>query len=148
MLRASLDGETRKDVYGRSYTQSSMEVEGTPEGVRVTIYGVVDAAPKPVNSKRGSPLQFFLVEYDPKKPQEPIKHEVWVRDKMREELKALKLKKDDCIEAVLYRHSWTVELQGGGKQTHTRHNLAKVLKVDRKDDAKRSKREQSATREE
>src|SRR2546421_8002151 len=100
MLRASLDGPGRKDVYGRSYTQSSMDVEGTPEGVRVTIYGVVEAAPKPVTTKRGSPLQFFLVEYDPKKPEEPLRHEVWVRDKMREEVKTLKLKKDDCIEAV------------------------------------------------
>ncbi len=61
---------------------------------------------------------------------------------MREEVKALKLKKDDCIEAVLYRHTWEVELQGGGKQTHTCHNLAKIIKVDRKGDAKRSKKEQ------
>jgi hypothetical protein len=142
MLRASLDGQIRKYVYGTSYTQSSMEVTGTPEGVRVTIFGVVDAAPKPVNNKRGSPLQFFLVEYDPKKPDEPLRHEVWARNKLRDEVKALKLKRDDTIEAVLYRHTWEVELQGGGKQTHTRHNLAKVIKVDRKGDAKRSKTEQ------
>ena len=148
MLRASLDGQTHKDVYGRSYTQSSMEVEGTPEGKRLTIYGVVEAVPKPVNNKRGSPLQFFLVEYDPAKPQEPIRHEVWVREKAREEVTALRLKKGDCIEAVLYRHTWDVDLQGGGKQTHTRHNLAKVLKVDRFDAAKRVKREQSGTKEE
>src|SRR5713101_6549978 len=38
LLRESQTGHTRKDVYGRSYTQSSLEVEGTPEGVRVTIY--------------------------------------------------------------------------------------------------------------
>ncbi len=142
LLRASQDGLTRKDVYGRSYTQSSLEVEGTPEGVRVTIYGVVDAAPKPVNNKRGSPLQFFLVEYNPGKPDEPLKHEVWATNTMREEVKALKLKKDESIEAVLYRHTWEVELQGGGKQTHTRHNLAKIIKVYRKEDAKRPKTEQ------
>src|SRR5260370_28922772 len=124
-----------------------MEVEGTPEGVRVTIFGVVDAAPKAVNNKRGSPFQFFLVEYDTEKPNEPIRHEVWVRNTMREEVKALKLKKDDSIEAVLYRHTWDVELQGGGKQTHTRHNLAKVVKVDRKGDAKRFNTKQSGTRE-
>ncbi len=82
-------------------------------------------------------MQLFLVEYDPKKPDEPLRHEVWVRDKMREEAKALKLKKDDSIEVVLYRHTWDVELQGGGKQTHTRHNLAKVAEVDRIEDAKR-----------
>jgi len=142
MLRASLDGKTHKDVYGRSYTQSSMEIAGTPEGVRVTIYGVVEAAPKPVNNKRGSPVQIFLVEYDPAKPDVPIKHEVWVRNKVRDEVKTLKLKKDDCIEAVLYRHTLEVELQGGGKQSHTRHNLGKVIRVDRKDDAKRNKKGQ------
>jgi hypothetical protein len=113
-LQMSQDGYTRKDVYGRSYTQSSLEVEGTPEGVRVTIFGVVEAAPKPVNSKRGSPLQFFLVEYNPEKPEEPIRHEVWAVNKMREELKKWKIKKDGCMEAVLYRHTWNVELQGGG----------------------------------
>ena len=146
-LRASQDGYTRKDVYGRSYTQSSLEIAGTPEGVRVTIYGVVDAAPKPVNNKRGNALQFFLLEYDPEKPEEPLRHEVWVRNSMREEVKTLKLKKDDGIEAVLYRHTWEVELQGGGKQSHTRHNLTRIIKVDRKEDAKRSKTEQSGTRE-
>lgn len=125
-----------KDVYGRSYTQSSLEVAGTPEGV--TIYGVVDAAPKPINTKRGSPWQFFLVEYNPKQPEEPLKHEVWATNTMRDEVKALKLKKDDCIEALLYRHTWEVELQGGGTQTHTRHNLTKIIKVDRKGNAKRS----------
>jgi hypothetical protein len=144
-LRMSQDGYTRKDVYGRSYTQSSLEVEGTPEGVRVVIYGVVEASPKPVTSKRGSPLQFFLVEYNPQKPEEPLKHEVWVRNAMREEVKALKLKKDDCIEAVLYRHTWEVDLQGGGTQTHTRHNLTRIIKVEKKDDAKRSKKEQTPT---
>jgi hypothetical protein len=77
-------------------------------------------------------------EYDPAKPDEPLRHEVWARNKVREEVRALKLKKDDCIEAVLYRHTWDVELQGGGTQMHTRHNLAKVIKVDRKGDAKRS----------
>jgi len=149
MLRASLEGKSHKDVYGRSFTQSSMEVEGTPEGKRVTIYGEVDGAPKPANSKvQGSLLQFFLLEYDPAKPKEPIKHEVLVPKKMRSEVTALKLKKGDCIEAVLYRHSWNVELQGGGKQAFTRHNLSTITKVDRKGDAKRLKTEQLGTREE
>ena len=143
LLRESQGGPIRKDVYGRSYTQSSLEVEGTPEGARVIIYGGVEAAPQPVNRKRGSPLQFVLVEYNPEKPEEPIRHEVWAKNKVREELKALKLNKDDRIEAVLYRHTWEVELQGGGKETHTRHNLTKIIKVERKDDAKRLKQEHS-----
>ena len=137
-LSISQDGYTRKDVYGRSYTQSSLEIQGTPEGVRVTIFGVVGAVPKPVNNKRGSPLQFFLVEYNPEKPDEPIRHEVWARNKARDEVQQLKLKKHDTIEAVLYRHTWETKLQGGGTQTHTRHNLGKILRVDRKEDAKRS----------
>ena len=147
LLVESQTGHTRKDVYGRSYTQSSLEVEGTPEGVRVTIFGTVEAAPQPVNRKRGSPLQFVLVEYNPEKPEEPIRHEVWAKNKVREELKSLKLKKDDSIEAVQYRHTWEVELQGGGKETHTRHNLTRIIKVDRKEDAKRPTRKQVASSE-
>ena len=147
LLRVSPSGSTRTDVFGRSYTQSSLDVEGTPEGVRVAIYGVVEAAPKPLTNKRGSPLQFVLVEYDPKKPDEPIRHEVWAKNQVRDELKALKLKKDDCIEAILYRHSWDVALQGGKKETHTRHNLTRIIKVERKEDAKRSTKEHPANRE-
>src|SRR5215469_18109088 len=74
LLRESQDGPTRNDVYGRSYTQSSLEVDGTLEGTRVTIYGSIEAAPKPVNNKRGSPLQFVLVENNLENPQEAIKH--------------------------------------------------------------------------
>jgi len=88
-----------------------------------------------------------MVEYNPEKPEEPIRHEVWAKNKVREELKALKLKKDDSIEAVLYRHTWEVELQGGGKETHTRHNLTRIIKVDRKEDAKRLKQEQDVRKE-
>jgi len=138
-LRLSEDGLTRHDRFGRGYTQTSLEVEGTAEGVRVTIYGVLEAAPKAVNAKRGSPLQFILMEYNPEKPNEPLKHEVWARNKPREELLSLKLKKDDSIEAVLYRHTWNVTLQGGETETHTRHNLAKILTVERKGSAKRMK---------
>ena len=138
-LRLSQDGTVRHDRYGRGYTQTSLEVTGTTEGVRVTIYGVVEAAPKPVNAKRGAPLQFILLEYNPAKPDEPIKHDVWARNKPREELLALKLKKEDSIEAVLYRHTWEVALQGGETETLTRHNLAKITTVERKGSAKRMK---------
>ena len=138
-LRLSEDGLTRHDRFGRGYTQTSLEVGGTAEGVRVSIYGRVEAAPKPTNQKRGSPLQFFLLEYNPQKPDEPLRHEVWATNKPREDLQAMKLKKDDSIEAVLYRHTWEVELQDGKKATHTRHNLAKILTVERKGSAKRMK---------
>jgi len=141
-FRLSQDGETRTDVFGRSYTQTSLDVEGTPEGVRVMIYGSLEAAPKAVNAKRGSPLQFFLLEYDPTQPNEPIRHDVWARSKARDSLHGLKLKKGDSIEAVLYRHTWEVELQGGEKETHTRHNLASITKVERIRTAKRKKPEQ------
>ena len=106
------------------------------------IYGTLEAAPKAVNAKRGSPLQFFLLEYDPTKPQEPIRHEVWARSKARDSLQSLKLKKGDSIEAVLYRHTWEVELQGGEKETHTRHNLSTITKVERIGNAKRKTPEQ------
>ncbi len=141
-FRLSQDGETRTDVFGRSYTQTSLDVEGTPEGVRIMIYGSLEAAPKAVTAKRGSPLQFFLLEYDPTNPQEPIRHDVWARSKARDSLQSLKLKKGDSIEAVLYRHTWEVELQGGEKETQTRHNLATITKVERIGNAKRKIPEQ------
>ena len=141
-FRVSQDGGTQTDVFGRSYTQTSLDVEGTPEGVRVMIYGSLEAAPKAVTAKRGSPLQFFLLEYDPANPQEPIRHDVWARSKPRDVLQGLKLKKGDSIEAVLYRHTWEVELQGGEKETHTRHNLSTITKVERIGTAKRKTSEQ------
>src|SRR6266566_1321597 len=116
--------------------------EVTPEGVRVMIYGTLETAPKAVTTKRGSPLQFFLLEYDPEKPQEPIRHDVWARKKARDDLHGLKLKKGDSIEAVLYRHTWEVPLQGGGIETHTRHNLSTITRVQRIGTAKRKIPEQ------
>ncbi|HEY6285859.1 MAG TPA: hypothetical protein VIX20_09375 [Ktedonobacteraceae bacterium] len=141
-FRVAQVGGTHTDVYGISYTQTSLEVEGTAEGVRVMLYGTLEAAPKAVNTKRSAPLQFFLLEYDPETPQEPIRHEVWARSKAREALQGLKLKKGDTIEAVLYRHTWEVELQGGETETHTRHNLATITKVERIGTAKRKTSEQ------
>lgn len=141
-FRVSEHGTTHTDVFGRSYTQTSLDVPGTAEGVRVTIYGVVEAAPKPTNQRRGAPVQFFLLEYNPEKPSEPIKHEVWATSKARETVLSLKLKKNDSIEAVLYRHTWDVQLQGGGTETHTRHNLATITRVERIGSAKRKRTEQ------
>jgi hypothetical protein len=141
-FRVSQEGGKQTDVYGRSYTQTSLEIEGTPEGVRVMINGTLEAAPKAVNAKRGSPLQFFLLEYDPQNPQEPIRREVWAQSKARDNLQSLKLKKGDSIEAVLYCHTWEVELQGRETETHTRHNLSTITKVERIGNAKRKTTEQ------
>ena len=141
-FRLSQDGTSQTDIYGRSYTQTSLEIEGTPEGVRVMIYGTLEAAPKAVNAKRGSPLQFFLLEYNPEKSKEPIRHDVWARNKARDSLQGLRLKKGDSVEAVLYRHTWDVELQGGEKETHTRHNLSTITRVERIGNAKRKTSEQ------
>lgn len=137
LFRESQIGPARSDVFGKSYTQTSLEVEGSPEGVRVVLYGTLEASPKPVNQKRGSPLQFFLLEYDPQTPKTPIRHEIWARNKARDVLSTLKLKKDDSIEAVLYRHTFEVTLQSGEKELHQRHNLATIIKVERKSSAKR-----------
>jgi hypothetical protein len=57
-------------------------------------------------------------------------------------LHGLKLKKGDSIEAVLYRHTWEVELQGGETETHTRHNLSTITRVERIGNAKRKTSEQ------
>ena len=67
--------------------------------------------------------------------------------KLRKAVKGLELNKDDGIEAVLYRHTWDETLQSGEVQTHTRHNLARISKVDRKEGAKRSKKEQDRKKE-
>jgi len=58
-------------------------------------------------------LQLFLVEYDLKTPDESIRHEVWARNKVREEVKALKLKKDDSIEAEFWWVWLIVRLASG-----------------------------------
>ena len=111
-------------------TQSTIDIEGTPEGVRVQMRGIVDGSPRLVNSKiRNSPLMFFLIEENPKDQNIPVYHEVWAVKGPRQELQRAKLVKGTEIEAVLYRHTFETELIGGGKEVITRHNLSKIISV-------------------
>ncbi len=138
------DGLLRRSG-GKEYAQSTIDIEGTPEGVKVRIRGTVDAAPRLVDSKnQRSPLMFFLIEDNPTQPDKPIFHEVWAINKPKAELKTLKLVKGVLIEAIFFRHTYEVELIGGEKETVIRHNLVKVIYVDsgeRGRSAKRLKRE-------
>jgi len=136
-MAISENGITRR-IKGVEYAQSTIDIEGTPEGVRVEISGTVDAAPRPVAPKdRNSPLMFFLIETNPKDPDRPVYHEVWaVSAQRRRELKSAKLVKGDEIKAVLHRHTYETDLIGGGKEVVTRHNLTKILFVSKKSSPK------------
>jgi hypothetical protein len=142
-MRLSDNGMTRS-IKGQEYVQSTVDIEGTPEGVRVQIKGVVDAAPRLVDPKnQKSPLTFFLIEDDSAHPADPVYHEVWAINQAKQELKALKLVKGYVIEAILYRHTYEVEFSNRQKETVIRHNLVKVLYVETgegRQTAKRPKR--------
>lgn len=121
----------KQKIRGKEYAQSTIDIEGTPEGVKVRIRGTVDAAPRPVDSKNPrSPLTFFLIEDNPAQPDKAVYHEVWAINKPKTELKALKLVKGILIEAIFFRHTYEIELIGGEKETVIRHNLIKVIYVD------------------
>jgi len=143
-MTVSQNGVTRT-IRGREYTQSTIDIEGTAEGVRVQIKGKVDAAPRLLDAKnQKSPLTFFLIEDNPRNPKEPVYHEIWASNKVKQELKALKLVKDTVIEAILFRHKIDIELQNHERVTLIRHNLVKVIYVEgrRPHSAKRQSREE------
>lgn len=128
----SENGQTRK-VRGVEYSQSTIDIPGTAEGVRVEAKGTVDAAPRPVTPNiRNSPLMFFLIEPNPKDPQKPVYHEVWAVKAARAELQRAKLIKGSEIEAVLYRKVLDLTTIGGEKETVTRNYLAKLIYVSKK----------------
>ena len=126
----------------KEFTQPTIGIEGTPEGVKVQIRGSVDAAPRLIDSKnQRSPLAFFLIEDNP--AGKPVYHEVWAINKPKQDLKALKLVKGTLIEAILFRHTYEAELVSGEKITVIRHNLVKVIYIEgRRHSAKRQEKEQ------
>jgi hypothetical protein len=140
-MQISESGQVRR-FGGREFTQSTIDIEGTPEGVKVQIRGTVDAAPRLIDTKnQRSPLAFFLIEDNP--TGKPVYHEVWAINKPKQELKALKLVKGTLIEAILFRHTYEAELVSGKKVTVTRHNLVKVIYVEgRRHSAQRQRKEQ------
>ncbi len=128
----SEDGVRRK-IKGVEYSQSTIDIPGTVEGVRVQVKGTVDGAPRPVAQNiRNSPLMFFLIEPNPKDEKHPVYHEVWATKSARSELQRAKLIKGSEIEAVLYRKVLDVTTIGGGRETVTRNYLAKLIYVSKR----------------
>src|SRR5947199_4826194 len=106
-LQEASDGQKRKDRRGTEYTQTMLDTSGTKEGERVQTWGMVEAAPKPVNRGKNSPLQFFLDVPIADKEGEKERWEVYASNKAKQQVKGKKLAKDDSIHAVLYKHTWT-----------------------------------------
>lgn len=133
----------RFDKFGVPYQQSTLDIEGTPEGERVHARGMVKEEPKQEGRGKDRPLMFILEEVDEEKGI-VVDHEVYATKQARAELTRKKLKRGDIIEAVMFRHSITVPTVNGEELTHTRHHLVTVTKVERKD-AKRKQEGASAT---
>src|SRR6266571_1819141 len=108
-----------------------LNTSSTKEGERVQTWGRVEAAPKPVNRGKNSPLQFFLDVPIPDKEDEKERWEVYAANKAKQQVKGRKLAKGDSIHVVLYKHTWTVELHDGSETTHTRYNLATIIEVEK-----------------
>src|SRR5437763_476179 len=139
-LQEAAEGQKRRDRRGAEYTQTMLDTSGTKEGERVEAWGMVEAAPKPVNRGKNSPLQFFLEVPLPEKDSERERWEVYASNKAKQQVKARKLAKDDRIHVVLYKHTWTVDLQDGSETTHTRYNLATIIEVEKHDGGVPAKR--------
>src|SRR5205085_11809883 len=84
------------------------------------------------NRGKNSPLQFFL-DVPTEKEGEKERWEVYASNKAKQQVRARKLTKDDRLHAVLYKHTWTVDLQDGRETTHTRYNLATIIEVEKHD---------------
>src|SRR5437016_8948960 len=113
-------------------TQTMLDTSGTKEGERVEAWGRVEAAPKPVNRGKNSPLQIFL-DVPSDKEGKIERWEVYASNKAKQQVKARKLSKDDRIHVVLYKHTWTVDLQDGSETTHSRYNLATIIEMEKHD---------------
>jgi len=135
-MKISENGATRK-VKGVEYAQSTIDVEGTPEGVRVQIRGTVDAAPRlVVPTARSSPLMFYLIEDNPKDSEKPVYHEIWAVDRHKQDLQRAKLVKGTVIEGVFYRKVLDYTSIGGDKQVTPRNYLFLLIYVSKKDSRK------------
>ena len=102
-LQEASAGQKRRDRRGTEFTQTMLDTSGTKEGERVEIWGMVEAAPKPVNKGKNSPLQFFLTVPLPDKEGEKERWEVYATNKDKQQVKGRKLTKGDSIHAVLYK---------------------------------------------
>lgn len=143
VMHEAATGQKRRDSQGTVYIQTTIETEGTKEGERVEVWGRVKAAPQPINKGRNSSLQFLLGVDSPEKEGETDWWEVYATNKVKQQIKAKKLGKDDRIHAVLYRHTWKVDLQDGRETIHTRYNLATIIEVEKHDGSVPAKRNTS-----
>ena len=144
-LQEATEGQKRKDRRGVDYTQTMLDTSGTKEGERVQTWGSVEAAPKPVNRGKNSPLQLFLDVPIAEKEGETERWEVYATNKAKQQVKGRKLAKDDRIHAVLYRHTWKVDLQDGTETIHTRYNLATIIDVEKHEGSVPAKRSTAHT---
>ena len=76
----------------------------------------------------------------PDKEDEKERWEVYAANKAKQQVKGRKLAKGDSIHVVLYKHTWTVELQDGSETTHTRYNLATIIEVEKHEQVVSAKR--------
>src|SRR5205823_5154436 len=134
------EGQKRTDRRGTEYTQTMLETSGTKEGERVQTWGMVQAAPQPVNKSRNSPLQFVLDVASSEKEGEKERWEVYASNKAKQHVKGRKLAKGDRIHVVLYKHTWTVDFPDGSETIHTRYNLATIIEVEKNDRSVPAKR--------
>src|SRR3989440_3658300 len=86
-LQEASEGQRRTDRRGTAYTQTMLDTSGTKEGERVQAWGRVEAAPKPVNKSKNSPLQFFLDVPIPDKEGEKERWEVYAANKAKQQVK-------------------------------------------------------------
>ena len=138
-LQEASEGQKRRDRRGTEYTQTMLDTSGTKEGERVQTWGRMEAAPKPVNRGKNSPLQFFLA-VPTEMEGDTEKWEVYATNKAKQQVKGRKLIKDDKIRVVLYRHTWKVDFQDGRETIHTRYNLATIIEVEKHDGSVPAKR--------
>ena len=140
ILQEAPTGQKRRDRLGTEYSQAMLDTSGTKEGERVETWGMVEAAPKPVNRGKQSPLQFFLSVALADKDGETERWEVYATNKAKQQIKGRKLTKDDRIHVVLYRHTWNVDLPDGRETLHTRYNVATIIDVEKHDGGVPAKR--------
>ncbi len=134
------DGVRKQDKEGNTYTQHMLDAPGAKEGERVEKYGTLEAAPKPVNKAKNSPLQLYLLVSDPEQEGEQERLEVYSTKATKQKLQGYKLVQGDKIHAVLYKHTWTDQTIGGEPLVYTRYNLTAIAGIERKNGERSAKR--------
>ncbi len=132
---------------GNTYTQHILDAPDVKEGERVEKYGTVEAAPKPVNKSRTSPLQFYLLVSHPEHEREQERLEVYSTKAAKQKLQGYKLVQGDKIHAILYKHTWTDQTIGGDQIVSIRYNLTAITGIERKREERSAQRSTRRTAE-